>query len=146
MTDDGEVRYESVFRARWRDRQSGGARPGELIKQPGWIDAGLAALGVLLVAGAVVAGTVTVARSESLSAAVQGNSVIAVLAGVAAPATGTAVQFRAPSGATYDAVVVDVSATEVVAQLKQPGPESTGQLLVPTGRQRLITVLLPRLW
>jgi len=33
-----------------------------------------------------------------------------------------------------------------VAQLKQPGPESTGQLLVPTGRQRLITVLLPRLW
>ncbi|MBP1819137.1 hypothetical protein [Mycobacterium sp. OAE908] len=149
MTDDGEVRYESVFRERWRDRQSGGARPGELIKQPGWIDAGLAALGVLLVAGAVVAGTVTVARSESLPAAVQGNSVIAVLPAVnrgPAPAQGSAVQFRTPSGATYDAVVVDVGATEVVAQLKQPGPESTGQLLVPTGRQRLITVLLPRLW
>jgi hypothetical protein len=104
---------------------------------------------VLLVAGAVVAGTVTVARSESLPAAVQGNSVIAVLPEVnrgATPAQGAAVRFRDPSGATYDAVVVDVSATEVVAQLKQPGPESTGQLLVPTGRQRLITVLLPRLW
>ena len=53
VTADGEVRYEAVFRERWRDRQSAGARPGELIKQPGWIDAGLVALGVLLVAGAV---------------------------------------------------------------------------------------------
>jgi hypothetical protein len=32
MTDDGEVRYEAIFRERWRDRQSGGARPGELIE------------------------------------------------------------------------------------------------------------------
>ena len=146
MTDDGEVRYEAVFREHWRDRQSGGARPGELIKQPGWIDAGLVALGVLLAAGAVAAGTMTVARSEALSAAAQGNSVTAVLADAAAPAPGTAVQFRDAAGATFDAVVVDVSTTEVTAQLKQPGPASTGELLVPTGRQRLINVLLPKLW
>ena len=146
MTDDDEVRSESIFRERWRDRQSGGARPGELIKQPGWIDAGLAALGVLLVAGAVAAGTITVARSDALPAAVQGNSVFAVLADAAAPAPGTAVQFRDPSGATFDAVIVNVSSTDVTAQLKQPGPDSTGQLLVPAGRQRLITLLIPRLW
>jgi hypothetical protein len=146
MTDDGEVRYEAVFRERWRDRQARGARPGELIKQPRWIDAGLVGLGVLLVAGAVAASTMTVARSESLPAAVQGNSVIAVLADAAAPAPGTSVKFRDPSGATFDAVVVDVSSTEVMAQLSQPGPEATGQLLVPTGRQRLIAVMLPRLW
>jgi hypothetical protein len=146
MTDDGEVRHEAIFRERWRDRQSGGPRPGELIKQPRWIDAGLVGLGFLLAAGAVVAGTMTVARSESLPAAVQGNSVIAVLADAVAPEPGAAVQFREPSGATFDAVVIDVSPTEVMAQLKQPGPETTGQLLVPTGRQRLIAVLLPRLW
>ena len=146
MTDDGEVHYESIFRERWRDRQSGGTRPGELIKQPGWIDAGLVFLGVLLLAGAVAAGTITVERNQSLPAAVQGNSVFAVFAGGAAPARGAAVQFRDPTGATFDAVVVDVSPTEVVAQLTQPGPESTGQLVVPAGWQRLITVLLPRLW
>jgi len=146
MTDEEEVRYETIFRERWRDRQSGGARAGELIRQPRWIDAGLVGLGVLLVAGAVAAGTITIGRSESLPAAVQDNSVIAVLADGAAPAPGAAVQFRDPSGAKFDAVVVEVSPTEVLAQLKRPGPESTGQLLVPVGRQRLITILLPRLW
>ena len=146
MADDGEVRYEAVFRERWRDRQSGGARPGELITQPGWIDAVLVVLGVLLVSGAVTAGTMTVARSEALPAVVQGNSVTAVVADAAAPAPGTAVQFRDTSGATFDAVVVDVSATEVTAQLEQPGPASAGKLLVPAGRQRLISLLLPRLW
>jgi hypothetical protein len=146
VADDGEVRYEAVFRERWRDRQSGGARPGELIKQPGWIDAVLVVLGVLLVSGAVTAGTMTVARSEALPAVVQGNSVTAVVADAAAPAPGTAVQFRDVSGATFDAVVVDVSATEVTAQLEQPGPASAGKLLVPAGRQRLISLLLPRLW
>ena len=40
-------------------------------------------------------------------------------------------QFRDESGATFDAVVVDVSATEVTAQLEQPGPASAGKLLVP---------------
>jgi hypothetical protein len=146
VTDDGDVRYESIFRERWRDRQSSGARPGELIKQPRWIDAGLGVLGVLLVAGAAAASTITVARSEALPAAVQGNSVTAVLTDVAAPAQGTPVQYRDASGATFDAVVLDVSPTEVVAQLTQPSPESTGKLLIPTGRQRLITLLLPRLW
>ena len=146
MTDDGEVRYETVFRERWRDRRSGGARPGELIKQPGWIDAGLVALGALLAAGAVAAGTMTVARSEALPAVVQGNSVTAVLADAAGPAPGTAAQFRDESGATFDAIVVDVSTTEVTAQLKRPGSASAGKLLVPAGRQRLISLLLPRLW
>jgi hypothetical protein len=146
VTDDGEVRYDAVFRERWRDRQSGGARPGELIKQPGWIDAVLVALGVLLAAGAVAASTMTVARSEALPAVVQGNSVTAVLADAAAPAPGTAVQFREESGATVDAVVVDVNTGEVTAQLAQPSPASAGKLLVPAGRQRVISLLLPRLW
>jgi hypothetical protein len=146
VTDDGEVHYEAVFRERWRDRRSGGARPGELIKQPGWIDAVLVALGILLVAGVVAAGTITVARSQALPAVVQGNSVTAVLSDAAGPAPGTAVQFRDQSGDTFDAVVVDVSATEVTAQLAQPGPASAGKLLVPAGRQRLISLLLPRLW
>jgi hypothetical protein len=146
VADDGEVRYEAVFRERWRDRQSGGARPGELIKQPGWIDVGLVVLGVLLVSGAVAAGTMTIARSEALPAVVQGNSVTAVLADATGPTPGTSVQFRDESGATFDAVVVDVSATEVTAQLAQPGPASAGKLLVPAGRQRLISLLLPRLW
>jgi hypothetical protein len=146
VTADGEVRYEAVFRERWRDRQSGGARPGELIRQPGWIDAGLVALGVLLAGGVAAAGTMTIARSEALPAVVQNNSVTAVLADAAAPAPGTAVQFRDESGTTFDAVVVNVSATEVTAQLTQPAPAAAGKLLVPAGRQRVISLLLPRLW
>ncbi|MDT5367284.1 MAG: hypothetical protein QOC62_1715, partial [Mycobacterium sp.] len=51
------VRYQSVFRERWRDRQSAGARPGELIAQPAWIDAGLVVLAVLVAAGAVAGAT-----------------------------------------------------------------------------------------
>jgi hypothetical protein len=146
VSDDGDVRYEGIFRERWRDRQSAGARPGELIKQPRWIDAVLVALGILLVAGVVAAATMTVARSEALPAAVQGNSVTAVVADTTGPTPGTAVQFRDESGATFDAVVVDVSPTEVTAQLEQPGPASVGKLLVPAGRQRVISLLLPRLW
>jgi hypothetical protein len=146
VTDHGEVRYEAVFRARWRDRQSGGARPGELIRQPGWIDAGLVGLGVLLVVGSVAASTITVARTEALPAAAQGDSVSAVVADATAPTTGTAVQFRDEAGATYDGVVVDASATEVTAQLAEPRPPSSGKLLVPAGRQRVISLLLPRLW
>ncbi|MDT5319486.1 MAG: hypothetical protein QOD88_2008 [Mycobacterium sp.] len=117
-----------------------------MIKQPGWIDVGLVALGILLAAGVVAAGTMTIARSEALPAVVQGNLVTAVLADATGPTPGTAVQFRDDSGATFDAVVVDVSATEVTAQLAQPGPAAAGKLLVPAGRQRLISLLLPRLW
>jgi hypothetical protein len=146
VTDDGEVHYEGVFRERWRDRQSAGARPGELIKQPGWIDAVLAALAVLLVAGAVAASTMTVARNTALPAVAQGNSVVAVLSDATGPAPGTAVQFRDTTGATFGGVVVDVSTTEVTAQLDHPGPQSSGKLLVPAGRQRVVSLLLPRLW
>jgi hypothetical protein len=146
VTDDGQVRYESVFRERWRDRQSAGARPGELIKNPGWIDAGLVSLAVLLAVGAVAAGTITVGQTATLPAVVQGVTVTADRAGGPAPARGTSVQFRDTYGSTPAAVVVDVTATEVTAQLERPGPASAGELLVPAGHQRLISVLLPRLW
>ena len=72
MPEDDDTRYEAVFRERWRDRQSAGARPGELIKQPGWIDAGLVVLGVLLAAGVVAAGRDRRA-DETLPAVVQGS-------------------------------------------------------------------------
>ncbi len=144
MPEDDDTRYEAVFRERWRDRQSAGARPGELVKQPGWIDAGLVVLGVLLAAGVFAAGTMTVARTQALPAVVQGASVTAAR-GDASPAPGSVVQYRDASGITLGATVVEVTATEVTARLDRPGPASTGQLLVPTDRQRLITVLLPRL-
>jgi len=145
MTTDGEVRYENVFREQWRDRQSAGARPGELINQPGWIDAGLVVLGVLLVAGAVPAATMTVARTAALPAVKEGLSVTAVRTSAAAPAPGSSAQFRDASGTTHSAVVVEVTQTEVTAQLGQPGAASVGELVFPAGRQRLIAVLLPRL-
>lgn len=144
MTADDDISYESVFRERWRDRQSAGARPGELIKQPGWIDAGLVALVVLLVAGLIAAGTMTITRMQALPAVVQGASVTAAR-GEASPALGSVVQYRDASGTTLSATVVEVTETEVMARLDQPGPASTGELLVPADRQRLITVLLPRL-
>lgn len=144
MSEGDEASPAAVFRKSWRDRQSAGPRPGELIKQPGWIDAGLVALGVLLAAGAVAASTVTVARTAALPAVVDGTSVTAVRGDVA-PAPGTAAQYRDASGTTLDVVVVGVTRTEVVARLDQPGPASAGELLLPVGRQRLISVLLPRL-
>jgi hypothetical protein len=49
-------------------------------------------------------------------------------------------------GASVTAVVVDVTATEVIAQLDEAGPVSAGELVVPAGRQPLLGVLLPRLW
>ena len=145
VTEDGEVRYETVFRKRWRDRQSVGVRPGELIKQPGWIDGGLIALGVLLATGAVAACTVTVAQTAALPAVVQDTSVTAVRASGPAPAPGTVAQYRDASGTTVGAVVDEVTATEVMARLDRPGPASAGELMIPAGRQRLISVLLPRL-
>jgi hypothetical protein len=144
-SEDGAVRYESVFRERWRDRQSAGARPGELIKQPAWIDAGLVVLAVLFAVGAVAGTTITVARTAALPAMVQGTTVTAVGAAGAELTPGSAVQYRDASGATQGAVIAEVTPTEVIAQLRQPSPTSAGQLLVPAGRQRLISVLLPRL-
>lgn len=144
MAEHGGAGYEAVFRERWRDRQSAGARPGELIKQPGWIDAGLVVLGVLLTVGVIAAGTMTIERTQALPAVVQGTSVTAAR-GDASPAPGSVVQYRDASGITLGAKVVEVTETEVTARLDQPGPASTGQLLVPADRQRLITVLLPRL-
>jgi hypothetical protein len=146
VTTDGEVRYETVFRERWRDSQSAGARPGELIKQPGWIDPGLVGLAVLVAAGAVAASAVTVAQTVALPAVVQGTSVTADRTGASAPAPGTPVQLREGSGTTLGAVVVEVTPTEVTAQLDRPSAASTGELLVPVARQRLVSVLLPRFW
>jgi hypothetical protein len=144
VTEDDDARYEAVFRERWRDSHSAGARPGELVKQPGWIDAGLVALGVLLTVGVIAAGTMTIARTQALPAVVQGATVTAAR-GEASPAPGSVVQYRDASGTTLGATVVELTETEVMARLNQPGPASTGQLLVPADRQRLITVLLPRL-
>ena len=144
MTEDDDARYDAVFRERWRDRQSAGARPGELVKQPGWIDAGLVVLGVLLAAGVFAASTMTIARTQALPAVVQGTSVTAAR-GDASPALGSVVQYRDASGITVGATVVEVTETEVSARLDRPGPASTGQLLVAGDRQRVITVLLPRL-
>ena len=148
VTEHDGAGYEAVFRERWRDRRSAGARPGELVKQPGWIDAGLVVLGVLLTAGVVAAGTMTIARTQALPAVVQGTSVTAAR-GDASPSPGSVVQYRDASGITLGATVVEVTETEVTARLDQAGPaptgQLTGQLLVPADRQRLITVLLPRL-
>jgi hypothetical protein len=144
VPEDDDARYEAVFRERWRDRQSAGARPGELVKQPGWINAGLVVLGVLLTAGVVAGGTMTIARTQALPAVVQGTSVTAAR-GDASPAPGSVVQYRDASGITLGATVVEVTETEVTARLHRPAAASTGQLLVPGDRQRLITVLLPRL-
>lgn len=142
---DNGVRGESVFRQRWRDRQSAATRPGELIKQQGWIDAGLVALWVLSTVGAVAAGTVSIAQNETLPAVAQGSSVTATRGGGTPPARGTAAQFRDLSGATQGAVVVEVTATEVRARLERPVSAPAGELVVPKGRQLLIDVLLPRL-
>jgi hypothetical protein len=146
VSDDGEIRYESPFREPWRDRRSAATRPGELINQQGWIDAGLVALGVLLAAGAVAAGTVSIAQTEALPAVTQGMSVTAIRGGGTPPAQGTAAQFRDAYGTTQGAVVVEVTATEVRAQLERPVSAPAGELVVPKGRQRLISVLVPRLW
>ncbi len=143
--DGGETRHEPVFRQRWRDRQSAATRPGELINQQGWVDGGLVALTVLLAAGAVTAGTVSVVQTEALPAVAQGIWVTASRDGGIPPARGAAVQFRDASGTTQTAVVVDVTATEVKAELGRPVSAPTGELVVPQGRRRLISTLLPRL-
>lgn len=143
--DDGGVQREAVFREHWRSRQSDTGRPGDLIKQSGWMDGGLWTLGVLLVVGAVAAATGTVARTESLPAVAEGTAVTAPRAGQAAPALGETAQFRDSSGAARSAVIIEVSATEVRAALPRPVHVAVtpGVLDVPVGRQQLINVLLP---
>lgn len=145
-TAEGEARYQSVFRAHWRDRQSAASRPGELIKQPKWIDAGLVGLGLLLVAGGIAAGTITIARTESLPAAAQGTAITAIRFDGPAPETGTPAEFRDAYGRSRDAVVIGVTDTEVRALLLSPDSAPAGELVVPAGEQRLISVLLPRFW
>jgi hypothetical protein len=71
--------------------------------------------------------------------------VTAVRGGGDPPAPGTAVQYRDASGATRDAVVIEVTTTEVIAHLMGTGPASAGELVIPAGRQTLLGVLLPRL-
>jgi hypothetical protein len=140
-----EVRYESVFRERWRTLQSSAARPGELIKQPRWVDAGLLCLGVWCAAGAVAAATVTIERTAALPATVEGAVVTAVRSGDSVPLQGATVQYRVTSGTTVDAVVVGVTDTEVKARVTPLGAVSAGELVFPAGRQRLISVLIPSL-
>src|SRR5262245_17763930 len=118
MSDDAEIRYESVFRGPWRDCQSAATRPGELIKPQRWIDAGLVALGVLVAGGALAAGTVSLAQTEALPAVTQGTSVAAIRGGGTPPGLGTPVRFRDASGTRQGAVVVEVTETEVRAQLE----------------------------
>ncbi|HYO03267.1 MAG TPA: hypothetical protein VET27_15885 [Mycobacterium sp.] len=144
MTDDERVRPETVFRARWRERQTASVRTGELITQPGWIDAALVALGVLVAAGGITGLTVTVERTTTLSAVVQSTTVTAIRAGTD-PAPGTAALYRDSSGATVDAIVVAVNPIEVIAQLDRPRAASAGALVLPAGRQPVLAVLLPRL-
>jgi len=74
----------------------------------------------------------------------QGPSVTAVRGGGEPPAPGTAVQYRDASGATRDAVVIEVTTTEVIAHLMGTGPASAGELVIPAGRDTLLGVLLPR--
>ncbi|CAM3663146.1 hypothetical protein [Smaragdicoccus niigatensis] len=145
MTDDGDLRSESVFRDRWRERRSASSPFGELVKQPRWITAGVLALGLLIAAGLTAGFTITIAQTAALPAAVQSTSVTAVRSGDSAPDPGTVAQFRDASGVTINATVSEVTATEVLAQLEHPSSSPAGVLVVPSGRQRLIDVLLSRL-
>lgn len=146
MSEETPAGYQAVFRERWREHQSSGNRlGGRLIRQPRWVDAGLVALGVLLAVGAVAATTVTVPRTAAFPAVVDGVKVSAVRGAGPAPAVGSPAQFRDTTGATIDAVVVEVAQTEVIARVSQPAPPSAGQLLAPVGKERLFEVFVPRL-
>ena len=145
MSTDTGAGYAAVFRESWRERQSAGNRLGDLIRQQGWLDAGLVGLGVLLAAGAVAAVTVTVARTAAYPAVVDGTTVSAVRGSGPAPAVGSPAQFRDTPADAIGATVIAVSATEVVARLGRPASASAGQLLVPLGRERLLDLLAPRL-
>lgn len=144
MSEEDRTGYQAVFRESWRERQSTGNRLGGLIRQPRWIDAGLAALAALLIAGAVAGATVTVARTTSFPAVAERANVSAILGSAPAPAVGSPAQFRSATGTT-DAVVVEVTTTEVIARLSTPVTPSGGQLLVSAGREPLFAMLIPRL-
>jgi hypothetical protein len=145
---DEAVQHESVFRAQWRERHCESGRPGDLIAQPGWIDSGLWTLGLLVAAGVLAAASGTVARTATLPAVAHGTWVSAIRSGEPAPRVGDTAQFRDSSGGTQTAVVVEVTATEVRADLNRSvdADVSPGRLEMPAGRQPLITVLLPRFW
>ena len=147
-SNDEVVQHESVFREQWRERHSEAGRPGDLIKQPGWIDSGLWTLGLLVAAGVLAAATGTVARTETLPAVAHGIWVSATRSGEPAPAVGATAQFRDSSGGTRSAVIVEVTTSEVRADLDRSvdSDVSPGRLEVPAGRQSLISVLLPRFW
>ena len=99
-----------------------------------------------MAAGAVAAATITVEQTAALPAVVQGATVTADRAGGPAPAPGPTVAFRDGTGSRVDAVIVEVTATDVTAQLAQPAPASAGELLVPAEPQRLMNLFLPRFW
>jgi hypothetical protein len=94
----------------------------------------------------VATATSSVVQTEPLPAVTEGMSVTAIRGAGTPPAEGTAAQFRDASGATQGAVVVEVTATRVRARLARPSSAPAGELVVPNGRQRLISVLVPRLW
>jgi hypothetical protein len=109
------------------------------------MDAGLVALGVLLIVGVIAAVTTTVPRTAAFPAVVDGVSVSAVRVAGPTPAVGSPAKFRDTTGAIVDAVVVEVAPTVVKARLGRAAPASAGQLLVPAGRERLFKVLAPGL-
>lgn len=145
MSEEDRTGYQAVFRERWRERQSAGNRLGSLIRQPRWMDAGLVVLAALLAAGAVAAATVTVGRTAAYPAVVDGTTASAVRGADPAPEVGSPAQFRGAAAAPVDAVVVNVTPTEVIARLNTAVPSTAGQLLVPAGSERLYQVLIPRL-
>lgn len=136
----------AMFRKHWQEHQSAAAMPGDLVSQPRWIDSGLTVLATMLVAGVVLGGTVTVARTEALPAVAQGSAVTAARTGDRAPELGATVQFRDAAGTSHSAVVIEVTGTEIVAQLPDPGRPAVGELILPAKSERLISLLVPRLW
>lgn len=144
-TDAVATDRNSIFRRPWRDSRSAPKGPGKLIEQPQWIGAGLVALAVLLSVGVAAASTVTVAGTEALPAVTQGDSVVAMRSGEAAPELGAIAEFRDSSGKSWPATVVEVTTTQVRAHLTGPSALTVGELVVPAGQDRLIDILVPGL-
>lgn len=144
VSADGAAGDRSVFRERWRERQSAGNGLERLVRQPAWVDAGLVILGVLLVLGVVAAANVTVARTAAFPAVSDGLRVSAVRDAAPAPLVGSPARFHDLAGTDVDAVVVEVDPTEVIAELSRPTAPSAGQLLVAVGPGRLVDLLAPR--
>ena len=145
-TDAVAMERDSIFRQRWRDSRSASKGPGKLLEQPRWITTGLVALGALSLAGVAAANAVTVARTEALPAVTQGDSVVAMRSGEPAPDLGTVAEFRDAAGMSWPAIVIEVTTTQVHAQLDGPRSLVVGELVVPAAEDRLIDILVPRLW